>query len=115
MLSLIACENSSENVQDDYETPITDDNHIAEENSSSNADVTLPEDQRKKITEWEENAMTTNPMMAGARAIGAQADAMRIAAANESGAMNGFMGMGMAMNASGVNHINLGKCKKCSQ
>ena len=69
--------------------------------------LSIPEDQRKKITEWEENAMTTNPMMAGSRLVGAQADAMRTAAANEAGAMTGFMGMGMAMNAGGSNAQNL--------
>ncbi|MBE6687837.1 MAG: SPFH domain-containing protein [Ruminococcaceae bacterium] len=69
--------------------------------------LSIPEDQRKKITEWEENAMTTNPMMAGSRLVGAQADAMRTAAANENGAMQGFMGMGMAMNAGGSNAQNL--------
>ncbi|MBE6682254.1 MAG: SPFH domain-containing protein [Ruminococcaceae bacterium] len=69
--------------------------------------LSIPEDQRKKITEWEENAMTTNPMMAGSRLVGAQADAMRTAAANENGAMTGFMGMGMAMNAGGNNAGNL--------
>ena len=51
--------------------------------------------------------MTTNPMMAGSRLVGAQADAMRTAAANENGAMQGFMGMGMAMNAGGMNAQNL--------
>ncbi len=69
--------------------------------------LSIPEDQRKKITEWEENAMTTNPMMAGSRLVGAQADAMRTAAANENGAMQGFMGMGMAMNQGGMNAGNL--------
>ncbi len=69
--------------------------------------LSIPEDQRKKITEWEENAMTTNPMMAGSRLVGAQADAMRTAAANEGGAMTGFMGMGMAMGAGGNNAGNL--------
>ena len=69
--------------------------------------LSIPDDQRKKITEWEENAMTTNPMMAGSRLVGAQADAMRTAAANESGAMNGFMGMGMAMNAGESSAQNL--------
>ncbi len=63
--------------------------------------LSIPDDQRKKITEWEETAMTANPNVAGARVIGAQADAMRTAAANENGAMTGFMGMGMAMNAGG--------------
>ena len=69
--------------------------------------LSIPEDQRKKITEWEENVMTTNPMMAGSRLVGAQADAMRTAAANENGAMQGFMGMGMAMNQGGMNAGNL--------
>ena len=69
--------------------------------------LSIPEDQRKKITEWEENVMTTNPMMAGSRLVGAQADAMRTAAANEGGAMTGFMGMGMAMNQGGMNAGNL--------
>ncbi len=68
--------------------------------------LTIPDEQKKKITEWEENAMTTNPMMAGSRLVGAQADAMRTAAANEGGAMQGFMGMGMAMNAGGMNAAN---------
>lgn len=69
--------------------------------------VTVPEDQRKKITEWEETAMTTNPMVAGSRLVGAQADAMKTAAGNPNGAMAGFMGMGMAMNAGGMNAQSL--------
>ena len=69
--------------------------------------LTIPEEQKKKITEWEENAMTMNPMVAGSRLVGAQADAMRTAAANEGGAMQGFMGMGMAMNTGGMNAQNL--------
>ena len=69
--------------------------------------LTIPEEQKKKITEWEENAMTMNPMVAGSRLVGAQADAMRTAAANEGGAMQGFMGMGRAMNAGGMNAQNL--------
>lgn len=63
--------------------------------------ISIPDDQRKKITEWEENAMTTNPLAAGARLYGAQADAMKMAASNQAGAMTGFMGMGMAMNQGG--------------
>ncbi len=69
--------------------------------------VTIPDDQRKKITEWEEIAMTTSPQAGAARLVGAQAEAMKAAAANEGGAMTGFMGMGMAMNAGGVNAQNL--------
>ena len=63
--------------------------------------LSIPDDQRKKLTEWEENAMTTNPNTAAARLVGGQIDAMKAAAANGSGAMTGFMGMGMAMNAAG--------------
>ncbi len=65
--------------------------------------LSIPDDQRKKITEWEETAMTTNPNVAGSRIVAAQADAMRSAASNEAGAMTGFMGMGMAMNQGGIN------------
>ena len=66
----------------------------------------VPEEQRKKIMEWEENVMTMNPNTAAARIAGAQADAMRTAAGNEAGAMNGFIGMGFAANA-GSNAANL--------
>ena len=63
--------------------------------------LSIPDDQRKKLTEWEENAMTTNPNTAAARLVGGQIDAMKAAASNSGGAMTGFMGMGMAMNAAG--------------
>ncbi len=69
--------------------------------------VSIPDDQRKKITEWEENVMTSNPNIAAARVVGSQADAMRTAAANPNGAMGGFFGMGMAQNAGGMNAANL--------
>ena len=69
--------------------------------------ISVPDEQKKKITEWEENAMTINPATAAARLVGAQTDAMRTAAANEGGAMNGFVGMGMAMNVGGNNAQNL--------
>lgn len=69
--------------------------------------VSIPDDQRKKITEWEENVMTTNPNIAAARLVGGQTDAMRSAAANPNGAVGGFIGMGMAQNAGGANAANL--------
>jgi len=68
--------------------------------------LSIPEDQRKKINEWEENAMTTNPTTAAARLVGGQIDAMKAAAGNNVGAMTGFMGMGMAMNAGGMGGMN---------
>lgn len=69
--------------------------------------VSIPDDQRKKITEWEENLMTMNPYMAASRIVGSQADAMRTAAGNPNGAAAGFFGMGMARNAGGANAANL--------
>lgn len=69
--------------------------------------VSIPDDQRKKITEWEENVMTTNPNIAAARLVGGQTDAMRSAAANPNGVVGGFIGMGMAQNAGGANAANL--------
>lgn len=60
------------------------------------------------IKQLQRTAVLQNPMMAGATLVGAQADAMKTAAANEAGAMTGFMGMGMAMNAGGgMNAQNL--------
>lgn len=67
----------------------------------------IPEEQRKKITEWEETSMTLNPNTAAARMVGGQISAMNTAAGNEGGAMTGFLGMGMAMNAGGANAATL--------
>ena len=64
--------------------------------------LSIPEEQKKKITEWEENAMTTDPTTAAARLVGGQIDAMKTAAGNTAGAMTGFMGMGMAAGAGGM-------------
>ena len=71
--------------------------------------VSIPDDQRKKITEWEENVMTTNTNIAAARVVGGQTDSMREAAANQGGmgAMGGFFGMNMAQNAGGANAADL--------
>ena len=49
----------------------------------------------------------TNPNMAAAHLVGAQAQAMKDAANNAGGAAMGFMGMGMAMNTGGMNAANL--------
>lgn len=71
--------------------------------------VSIPDDQRRKITEWEETAMTTNINTAAARMAGAQSEAMKTAAANQGGmgAMGGFFGMNMAQQAGGANAANL--------
>ncbi len=63
--------------------------------------ITLPEEDAEMIKQAQRNAIMRDPTMAGATLVGAQADAMKAAAANEGGAMNGFIGMGMAMNAGG--------------
>ena len=48
-----------------------------------------------------------DPTMAAATLVGAQSDAMKTAAGNPNGAMMGFMGMGMAQQAGGMNAQNL--------
>ena len=66
------------------------------------AKVTPDEDSRKRIEEFDTNVMHAAPdAMAGGMAY-AQMRAMRDAANNASGAMTGFMGVGMAAGAMGV-------------
>ncbi len=68
---------------------------------------TLTEEDQELLKTAQKTAMYRDPTMAAATLVGAQADAMKSAASNEGGAMTGFMGMGMAMNAGGVNAQNL--------
>lgn len=69
--------------------------------------VTLPDEDAELIKTMQRNAALTNPNMAGATLVAAQADAMKAAAGNSAGAMTGFMGMGMAAQAGGMNAQNL--------
>ena len=69
--------------------------------------VTLPDEDTEMIKQAQRTAMLRDPNMAAATIVGAQADAMKTAAGNANGAMNGFMGVNMAMNAGGVNAQNL--------
>ena len=70
--------------------------------------VTLPTEDAEMIKNAQHAAILRDPTMAAATLVGAQAEAMKTAAANEAGAMTGFMGMGMAMNANGgMNAQNL--------
>ena len=65
-----------------------------------------PEDE-EMIKELQKSAVFRDPNMAAAHMVQAQADAMKAAARNEGGAMTGFMGMGMAQTAGGVNTNSL--------
>ena len=65
--------------------------------------LTLPEEDAEMIKQAQRTAMLKDPTMAAATLTGAQADAMKAAAANSAGAMPGFMGMGFAQNAGGIN------------
>ncbi|WP_010287408.1 SPFH domain-containing protein [Kurthia massiliensis] len=61
------------------------------------------------IKQLQRNAVLRDPTMGAAQITGAQADAMMKAAENENGAIGGFMGMGMAQNAGGMNAGDLYK------
>ncbi len=54
------------------------------------------DEDEQMIKNLQRSAALRDPTMAAATLAGAQADAMRAAASNESGAMMGFMGLGMA-------------------
>ncbi len=78
--------------------------------------ITLTPEDMQKIAQMEDAAtMGSNPFMMAGRMTNATADAMEAAAANEGGAMNGFIGMGMAGNAMGggfnaaQNFFNMGQ------
>lgn len=65
--------------------------------------VTLPDEDAEMIKQAQRTAIMRDTTMAAATLVGAQADAMKAAAGNSAGAMTGFMGMGMAANATGMN------------
>ncbi len=65
--------------------------------------ITLPEEDAELIKQAQRTAIMRDPTMAAATLAGAQADAMKAAAANPNGAVGGFMGMNMAAAAGGMN------------
>ncbi len=65
--------------------------------------VSIPDEDAETLKELQRAAALSNPALAAGTMVGAQSDAMRTAAGNTGGAMAGFMGMGMAANAGGVN------------
>jgi membrane protease subunit (stomatin/prohibitin family) len=64
---------------------------------------TATEEDEQRIKQLQTAAVMRDPTMAAAALVNAQGDAMRTAAGNTSGAMTGFMGMGMANMAGGMN------------
>lgn len=61
----------------------------------------LSDEDKDRVMELENARTLSNSQMAMGTLVGAQAEAMKAAASNQAGAMNGFIGMGMAMNAGG--------------
>jgi len=69
--------------------------------------VKASEEDEKMIKELQRSAALRDPTLAAGHMAGATAAAMQSAAQNESGAMMGFAGIGMAANVGGMNMQNL--------
>ncbi len=69
--------------------------------------ITASSEDEATIKELQKSAVFRNANMAAAHMVQAQAEAMKTAAANENGAMMGFMGMNMAQTAGGFNANDL--------
>ena len=69
--------------------------------------VTIPKEDEDMIKQAQRAAINRDPNMAAATLVGAQAQAMQDAAKNTGGAVNAFMGMGMAQGMGGMNASQL--------
>ena len=65
--------------------------------------ITAPPEDEAMIKELQRKAVMRDPSMAAASIVDSQSEAMKIAAANDGGAMLGFMGLNMAAGAGGMN------------
>ena len=77
--------------------------------------VTLPPEDAEMIKEAQRTAILRDPGMAGATLVGAQAEALKAAAANDSGAVTGLMGVGMVGGLGGAMGMNANQYYNMSQ
>jgi len=68
--------------------------------------ISASQEDEDMIKQLQRTAVMRDPSMAGAALVNAQAEAMKTAAANEGGALTGFLGLGLAQQAGGLNMQN---------
>lgn len=71
--------------------------------------ITVDDNSAKKIEQFQEARVLSNPALAAGRMVSGTASAMESAANNDAGAMTGFLGMGFAQNAGQANIDSLYK------
>ncbi|MCL2203750.1 MAG: SPFH domain-containing protein [Defluviitaleaceae bacterium] len=65
--------------------------------------ISASQEDEDMIKQLQRTAVMRDPGMAGAALVNAQAEAMKTASANEGGSMTGFLGLGLAQQAGGMN------------